>query len=262
MADGTASGRIALVTGGGRGIGRAISVRLAAAGACVAVNYRRDEASASETVAEIEAAGGTAKAYQASIDRWDDDVRLVEEVTTDFGGLDILVNNGGIASRGRFVADTDPDELERVVRTHAFGPHHLCHLALPWMRRRDRSDIIMISSIATDFMSAGSGPYNMGKAAVEALSRTLAHEEAVNGVRVNTIAPGLVATDMGDRLARAAAGAQTADDLGTSAPFGRICQPEDIADAVVFLVSDAASLITGQRICVDGGGLRPSSPHT
>jgi NAD(P)-dependent dehydrogenase (short-subunit alcohol dehydrogenase family) len=207
------------------------------------------------TVADIEAAGGTAKAYQASIDSWDEDKAMVEAVLADLGAVDILVNNGGIASRGLKVADTDPAELERVVRTHAIGPHFLSKLVLPSMRTRPRGDIVMISSVATNVHSANGAPYNMGKAAQEALALTLAKEERDNGIHVNIVAPGLVATDMGDRLARAIAGVQSAAELDKSSPFGRVCRPDDVADVVLFLVSEAAGYLTGQRIEVDGGGM-------
>jgi 3-oxoacyl-[acyl-carrier protein] reductase len=248
------SGRVALVTGGGRGIGRGISIALAAGGAAVAVNYRKDAEAAKATVAEIEAAGGTARAYQASVDSWDADVGMVEAVTAELGPVDILVNNGGIASRGQSVADTDPPEVERVVRTHAIGPHYLCKLVVPGMRTNGRGDIVMISSVATVQMAANGAPYNMGKAALEALAQTLANEERANGIRVNIVAPGLVVSDMGDRLARAAAGVENAEALDARSPFGRIGRPQDVADVVRFLVSDKARLVTGQRIIVDGGG--------
>jgi len=247
-------GRVALVTGGGRGIGRAISLRLAADGADVAVNFRRDGDAANRTMGEIEAGGGRGRTYQASVDDWEQDVAMVEAVISDFGHIDILVNNGGIASRGHRVADTDPAELERVVRTHAIGPHFLCKLVLPSMRTRPRGDIIMISSTATSYMAGNGAPYNMGKAALEALALTLAKEERGNGVHVNIVAPGLVVTDMGDRLARATAGVEQAADLDAVSPFGRVCRPEDVAGTVAFLVSDAASYLTGQRVMVDGGG--------
>ncbi|MCA6237421.1 MAG: SDR family NAD(P)-dependent oxidoreductase, partial [Phenylobacterium sp.] len=120
------SGRVALVTGGGRGIGRAISLFLAEAGADVAVNYRSDAEAAEETAAEIRAMGRTARTYAAAVEDFDQDAAMAEAVVRDFGGVDILVNNAGIASRGQSVADTDPAEMERVVRVHAFGPHYLC----------------------------------------------------------------------------------------------------------------------------------------
>ncbi len=169
-------GRAALVTGGGRGIGRAIALSLAEAGADVAVNYRRDAEAAAETVKEIEAMGRTAKAYAASVENWDEDVAMAAEVVKDFPTLSILVNNAGIASRGQAVADTDPAEMERVVRVHAFGPHYLAKLLVPHLRTQGRADIIMISSVATLGMGARGAPYNMGKAAMEALALTLAKE--------------------------------------------------------------------------------------
>jgi len=126
--------KIALVTGGSRGIGRGICLALAQEGAAVAVNYRRDAEAANETVAAIEAAGGAARAYQASVDDESQDRAMVDQVLADFGYVDILVNNAGIASRGQSVFETEPSELERVIRTHALGPHHLSQAVLPSMR--------------------------------------------------------------------------------------------------------------------------------
>ncbi len=257
-------GRVAIVTGGGRGIGRGISELLAANGATVAVNYRRDAQAAADTVATIEAAAarsgnGSARAYAASVDHADECAALVAAVIADYGGIDILVCNAGIASRGRLVADTDPDEMMRVVATHAFGPHHLAREALPSMRTRGRGDIVMISSVATSHMSANGAPYNMGKAAMEALAFSLAKEERRYGIHVNVVAPGLVETDMGLRLARALSGDRDMEDLRSmdaGAPFGRVCQPADIANVVLWLCSDGAGYVTGQRIEVDGGGNR------
>jgi 3-oxoacyl-[acyl-carrier protein] reductase len=251
------SGRVALVSGGSRGVGRAIAVKLAQDGAGVAVNYRRDQQAAEETVAEIEALGGTARAYQASIDSWDEDRAMTEAALADFGAIDILVNNAGIASRGLAVADTEPSELARVMGTHAFGAHFLCHLLVPQMRQRPRGDIVMISSVATRHMAGWGAPYNMGKAALEALALSLAKEEQAHGIRVNIVAPGLVVTEMGHRLAKATMGVDRATDLDQAFPFGRVCRPEDVADVVAFVVSDAGSYVSGQRIEVDGGGILP-----
>ncbi len=250
------SKRVALVTGGGRGIGRAISLRLARDDIDVAVNYHRDEAAAAATVTDIEALGGHAKAYRASVDSWDDDVTLVEALLADFGHVDILVHNGGIASRGNSVADTEASEMERVVRTHAFGPFYLSKLLVPQMRSLGRGDIIFISSVATEQYTVNGSPYNMGKAAAEALAYTLASEEQQHGIRVNIVAPGLVATDMGDRLAKATTGgaATSAAELDDRFPFGRVARPEDVADVVAFFVSDAASYVSRQRVTVNGGG--------
>jgi NAD(P)-dependent dehydrogenase (short-subunit alcohol dehydrogenase family) len=248
-------GRVALVSGGGRGIGRAISLALAEDGAAVAVNYRRDREAADETVKVINGQGGRATAYPASIDSYEDDRAMVDMVVRDYGYIDILVNNAGIASRGQSVSDTDPAELERVVRVHALAAHHLCQLVLPSMRTRPRGDIVMISSVASQSNAANGAPYNMGKAALEALAFTLAKEERGHGVRVNVVAPGLVETEMGRRLVKAAAGVTDLRRLDAMSPYGRVCQPEDVAGVVRFLVSDGAGYVNGQRLYVDGGGV-------
>ena len=246
--------RVALVTGGGRGVGKGISLSLAAAGASVAVNYRRDEESAAETVREIEALGGKAIAFSASVDDYEQNARMVADIERDLGPVSILVNNAGIASRGRSVVDTDPEEMRRVVATHAFGPHYLAALTLPKMRTLGRGDIIMISSVATRSLGPNGAPYNMGKTAMEALAYTLAKEEREHGIRVNIVAPGLVDTDMGQRLIKAVQGVEDIRSLDQSMPFGRVCQPEDVANVVRFLVSDENSYLTGERLYCDGGG--------
>ena len=147
---------------------------LAQDGATVAVNYRRDSDSAEETVKMIESAGGQARAYCASVDNLEEDQLMVSRIEEDFGPIAILVNNAGIASRGRMVADRDADELLRGVATHAIGPHYLSRLVLPGMRSLDRGDIVMISSVATRSLGSHGAPYNMGKTAMEALAYTLA----------------------------------------------------------------------------------------
>ena len=248
------TGRAALVTGGGRGIGKAIALALAEAGADVAVNYRRDEGAAAETVGEVEAMGRKAKAYSASVENWDEDLAMVAEVVGDFGKIDILINNAGIASRGQSVADTDPAEMERVVRVHAFGPHYLSKLVVPQMRALGRGDIVMISSVATLGMGARGAPYNMGKAAMEALALTIAKEEREHGIRANIVAPSLTVTEMGKRLARATMGAEDIHALDSRMPFGRVSTPEDVASAVTWLVSSANPYASGQKINIHGGG--------
>jgi NAD(P)-dependent dehydrogenase (short-subunit alcohol dehydrogenase family) len=248
------SGRVALVTGGGRGIGKAIALSLAEAGADVAVNYRRDGEAAEAVVKEIEGIGRKAKAYQASVENWDEDQKMVADVLADFGKIDILVNNAGIASRGQSVVDTDPAEMERVVRVHAFGPHYLCKLVAPHMRGLGRGDIVMISSVATLGMGPRGAPYNMGKAAMEALALTLAKEEREHGIRTNIVAPSLTVTEMGKRLTRATTGIEDIHQLDARSPFGRVSTPEDVAAAVTWLVSSANPYANGQKININGGG--------
>lgn len=247
-------GRIALVTGGGRGIGRGIAMGLAEDGADLALIYRSDEAAAAETAAAIRAKGRRAHAIRASVDNFAELEAAVAEFGRALGPIGILVNNAGIASRGRAVADTDPAEMERVVRVHAFGPFYLSKLVLPAMRGLGRGDIIMISSVATLSYAGNGSPYNMGKAAVEALAFTLAKEEVRHGIRVNIVAPPLVESEMGRRLAKARFGVDSLRDLDQRMPFGHVCQPEDIANVVRFLVSDQNSYVSGEKISVHGAG--------
>ncbi len=251
-------GRVALVTGSGRGIGRAIALRLARDGADVAVNYRREAEAAAEVVREIEALGRRAKAYPASVDQVDQCAALVDAVVADFGGIDILVNNAGIASRGHSVADTDPAEFERVMRTHCFAPHYMSKFVLPSMRERarekGRGDIIMISSVATLYHAPNGAPYSMGKAAAEELALVLSKEERPNNIRTNIVAPGLTVTDMGNRLAKATRGVADIHELDADSAFGRVAVPEDVAAAVAYLVSADGEYVNGQKINLHGGG--------
>ncbi len=208
-----------------------------------------------KTVDEIRTSGGIAIATHARVDRAEDNAAMIEAVTDELGPISILVHNGGIASKGRSVADTDPEEVERLLRIQAIGPHHLTGLVLPGMRRCGRGDIVMISSVAAHALGPLGAPYNMAKAALEALAHTVAKEEAANGIHVNIVAPGLVASEMGDRLtaARSKGATRRAEELDSQSPFGHVCRPSEIADVVSFLVSPGAGYLTGQRVVVDGG---------
>jgi 3-oxoacyl-[acyl-carrier protein] reductase len=221
----------------------------------VAVNYHRDKDAADETVAAIERLGRQAGAFPAAVESAEDDEALVASVVASFGQLDALVHNAGVSNRGRTVADTDPAEVERVVGVHAIGAHHLCRLAVPHLRQRPRGDIVMISSQSTRSNDPNAAPYTMGKAALEALAYSLANEEAGNGIRVNVVAAGLMNTDMGRRLVKGVFGLADIHDLDPRVALGRVSEPEDVAQAVRFLVSERGALVTGQRIGVDGGGL-------
>ncbi|REJ81114.1 MAG: SDR family NAD(P)-dependent oxidoreductase [Acidobacteria bacterium] len=248
------TGRVALVTGGSRGIGRAIALALAEDGADVAINYRRDAAAAEETARAAREMGRRALCVAASIDDTEAVDAMVETVVAELGPPSILVNNAGIASRGHTVEETDPAELERVLRVHALGPHRLCGRLAKHLRQHRRSDIVMISSVATLRHAAGGAPYNMAKAAMESLAWTLAKELRPDGVRVNIVAPGLVETEMGRRLVKARSGIEDLRQLDDEMPFGRVCQPEDIAGVVRGLVSDRFGYVTGEKINVHGGG--------
>lgn len=247
MADLT--GRRVLVTGGGRGIGAGIVSCLAARGAAVVLTYRRDADAARATA---ERTGATA----LHLDLTDPETvaTAVSSAAGTLGGLDAVVANAGVASSGRYVADTTLDELNRVLAVHAIGPHQLCRAALPHLRAAGRADIVFVSSVVTRSPMAGGAPYTMGKAAVEALAACLAREERAHGVRVNVVAPGLVDTEMGRRLVRATQGVEDIRDLDATSPFGRVCAPADVAEVVGFLLG--AAYVTDQRITIDGGTFR------
>jgi NAD(P)-dependent dehydrogenase (short-subunit alcohol dehydrogenase family) len=220
----------------------------------VAINYRRDRESAEETVAGLVKLGVRAKAYPASVEKWEDDVRMVEEAIADFGSISILVNNAGLAPRGNIIAETDPVELATLMGVHALGPQYLCNLLIPQMRSCPRGDIVVISSVATIDYPARGGPYNMAKAAGEALALTVSKEEREHGIRAHIVAPGLTATEMGSRGARATTGVTDIHELASRSPFGRVSEPEDVAALVAWLVSDANAYVNGQKVYVNGGG--------
>lgn len=247
------AGRTALVSGGSRGIGRAIALGLAADGADVAVNYRRDADAAQATVTEIEKLGRRAKAYAADVGEWEQCAAMAEGALADFGRIDILVCNAGVASRGQTVVDTDPREPDKLWKTHVYSAWALAKLLVPKMREAPRGDVVMISSVATQYLAPNSAPYNMAKVALEALAVTLAKEERHHGIHVNVVAPGLVDTDMGRRLVKGAMGVSDIRSMDSSSAFGHVCTPEEVADAVRFLVSERAGYLTCQRIGVDGG---------
>jgi NAD(P)-dependent dehydrogenase (short-subunit alcohol dehydrogenase family) len=251
------SGRTALVTGGSRGIGAATALAFAGGGARVAVNYRGNAEAAAEVVTAITAAGGVARSYQADIGDEGACAAMVEAVAADLGPIGILVNNAGVgsASEGQPpIASMADDQLQRLFRVHVFGPLHLCRLVVPAMRALGRGDVIMVSSVAAQAYGPRMGVYSMAKSAMEAMAYTLAKEERQHGIRVNVVAPGLVETDMGKLLVSFARGVSDIRTLDAASPFGFVCQPADIANAIAFLCSEEGRYITNQRLTVSGGG--------
>jgi len=246
-------GRVAMVTGGGRGIGKGIALALAKDGADVAIIYRRDEDAAQQTAAEIKALGSKAAIFSADLTDFDRIESAVGEALQTFGKIDILVNNAGIASRGRTIMETDITELRKVIDSHVFGSFCFTRAVLPSMRQQPRGDIIYISSIAVEHLDANGGPYSMAKCALEAMAITLAKEERAHNIRVNIVRPGLVETDMGVRLAKATMGIKDIKDIYADSPFGRVGLPSDIGNTVAFLVSKGAEYITRAVISVGGG---------
>lgn len=247
------SGKVAFITGGNRGIGAGCALKLAEAGADIAFTYRRDQESAEETKAKIEALGRRAYVQQADVCVEDDIKGACANTIRELGKIDILVANAGIASRGNTVRDTSTEEFRRLIDTHVFGALWACQGVIDSMREQGDGRIILISSVATRNHSANGAPYTIAKVAMEALANTLAQEEGPNGIRTNIIGPGLVETEMGRRLSKAR-GTKDIKDLYATFPFGRVCQPEDIGNLVVFFASGEGGYINGQRVYVDGGG--------
>ena len=252
----TLEGRVAIVTGGSRGIGKGISLALAKAGADVAICFRKDEDAAKKTVTEIEKMGRKAVAFQADIADYDKVKEAVAKTVDTFGKIDILINNAGNVSRGNYIADTDVNEMRRLMGVHAFGAFYFVQSVLPHMRKQKRGDIHFISSVATINCHPGQGPYVMAKAALEAMAKVLAKEELPNNIRVNIIAPGLVETEFGRRLVEATVG-KNIKEMYPKMPFGRVCQPADVGNLCAFLCSDEGGYISGYVIHIDGGRWKP-----
>jgi NAD(P)-dependent dehydrogenase (short-subunit alcohol dehydrogenase family) len=254
---GSLTGRNALVTGASRGIGRAIALKLASDGANILVNYANNVSAAEGVVDEIRELGVRSESYQADVSDRTACEAMVDSAIETFGQIDILVNNAGIGSSGidrPTITEATYEQYELLLGANLWGPIYMSKALVPHMRSAERSDIVMISSVATDSYSERMGLYSIGKAGMEALAYTLAKEERANGMRVNVVAPGLVDTDMGRKLITLLPGSDDMRDRDTAAPFGYVCTPEDIASAVYFLVSENGRYLTNQRIAVNGGG--------
>ena len=240
-------GRVALVTGASRGIGRAIALKLAALGARVTVNYRSGEAAADEVVAAITSAGGEARAFRADVSDEEAATSLVKAVVATYGQLDILVNNAGI-TRDNIMARMKADDFDAVLATNLRSCWLMCRAALRVMMRARYGRIVNISSVTALMGNAGQSNYAASKAGIIGMSKSLAREIASRGITVNVVAPGFIATDMT---------AELSEDLLETArahiPLGRMGQPSEVAAAVAFLASDEAKYITGQTLNVDGG---------
>ncbi len=252
---GKLEGRTALVTGGSRGIGRAIALRFAEEGADVAINYTSNETAALETKQAVEAMGRRAAIYQADVGDEAAVTAMCDQAVADFGQIDALINNAGLGSAAinrPHIADATNDQWNRLLNVNVWGPIFLCRSLVPHLRQADRSDVIMISSIAAQALNPGFGVYSVSKAALEAMAHTLAREEKAHGMRVNMIAPGLVDTDMGRRIVEATGGPSDLDEVAKRSPFGFVCTAEDIAATVAHLCSDDGRYITNQRITISG----------
>ncbi len=241
------TGKNALVTGAGRGIGKAIALELAAKGAFVIVNYNGSKEAAEQTVAEIKAAGGDAIAYQCSVSDYEACGAMITALIKEYAHIDILVNNAGITKDGLLMKMSEED-FDAVINTNLKGCFNtIRHMSRYFLKQR-AGKIINISSVSGILGNAGQANYSASKAGVIGLTKAVARELASRGINVNAVAPGFVETDMTDALSDS-----VKENLKSQIPLGKIGHPQDIAKAVAFLASPDANYITGQVLSVDGG---------
>jgi 3-oxoacyl-[acyl-carrier protein] reductase len=243
------TGKVALVTGASKGIGAGIARGLAAAGAAVAVNYSSDQKGAEATVSAIEAAGGRAIAVQADVSRSADVRSMFETVKSQFGSLDVLVNNAGVFSFGP-LEDVNEEEFHRQFNTNVLAPILTSREALKYFPASGGS-IVNVGSVVSDNPQPQSVVYASSKGALDTLTSVLSKELGERKIRVNTVAPGITNTE-GVRAAGVKDSPFEAAMVGMT-PLGRMGTPEDIAPVVVFLASDQAAWLTGERISASGG---------
>jgi 3-oxoacyl-[acyl-carrier protein] reductase len=239
--------RIAIVTGGATGIGKAITQALVKQGCHVVINYNTSAAAAEALVAEIIATGGKAIAVQADVSKLEDAKRLVDATLSTFGGLNIVVNNAGIVADNLMLRMSE-DQFDKVINTNLKGVWNVCKSALKPLLKSDYARIVNISSVSGVVGNAGQTNYSAAKAGIIGLTKALAREVASRGVTVNAVAPGFIETAM--------TGALTPEVITywqQAIPLKRFGKPEDVAQAVVFLVGPNASYITGHVLEVDGG---------
>jgi 3-oxoacyl-[acyl-carrier protein] reductase len=239
----------AIVTGGSRGIGKAIVKALVREGAKVAFVYRGSADAARELEAEIAAAGGVAKAYQADVADFAQAEKVVDAVVADWGKIDILVNNAGVV-RDKLFLQMEADDWNTVIGTNLGGPFAFCKaVAKPMAFKQRKGRIVNVSSIAATHVNVGQANYAASKGAINSFTKVLAAELGRRNVLVNAVAPGFIETDMSAAVLNMAGG----DKIKSAVPLKRLGTPDDIANVVLFLCGPAASYVTGQVITVDGG---------
>lgn len=239
--------KIAVVTGAGRGIGKAIAMHLAKEGATVIINYHGSRDRAAEVEAAIRKNGGKAEAVQCDVSDFSACEAFIGNVIKTYGRLDILVNNAGI-TRDNLMIKMKEEDFDAVISTNLKGAFHCMKFASRQMIRQRSGRIINISSVSGVMGNAGQTNYAASKAGLIGLTKSAARELASRHITVNAIAPGFIQTDMTDVLPDAVKAAATAQ-----IPLGAFGKPEDIAETAAFLASEKAGYITGQVICVDGG---------
>ena len=243
-------GRVALVTGGSRGIGKAISMAMAEAGADVMVNFVSNESTAEATAEEIRTLGRKALTYQADVADLEAVRAMVGAAVEGLGKVDILVCNAGIIRRDSHVYGADLEEFREVIENHVMGAFNCVQAVLPNMREQPKGDIQLIGSTNAKMLPMGLTSYNVAKAGIEVMGRVLSKEEQGHGIRVNVIAPTTTETDMASGLLKRY-GFSSFREVDPYLPLGRIAQPRDTGNLCAFLASEAGGHISGQVIYVD-----------
>ncbi len=237
-----------LVTGASRGIGRATALRFAEGGFCVAVNYRKNHEIALEVCDEIIKKGGFAKAYCADISNVEETRKMIDQIRSDFGEIDVLVNNAGVALKQGLFTDFPDEDVRDIFETNVFGMMNCCRNVIPDFVKKHSGKIINISSIWGICGASCETIYSASKAAVIGFTKALAKELAPSGINVNCIAPGMIETDMNAHLS-----AEDVESFRQEIPLMRIGKASEVANAIYFLASEDARYITGQVLSVDGG---------
>lgn len=240
-------GKTAIVTGGSRGIGRAIALAIAAKGANVAVNYTSNKESADRVVAEIEGTGAAAMAVKADVSNVEEVENLVKEVLNKFGSIDILINNAGI-TRDNLLIRMSEKEFDEVLGTNLKGAFNCTKAVSKVMIKQKSGKIINVSSVVGIIGNAGQSNYAAAKAGLIGFTKSVAKELAKRGITVNAVAPGFIETDMTSKLPEKAK-----VEFLNNIPLSRPGKPEDVAKAVLFLASEYSDYITGQVLNIDGG---------
>lgn len=240
-------GKIAVVTGASRGIGRAVALELAARGAIVIINYNGSEDGANQVKAQIEEKGGKAAIAQCNVADFAECEQFIKKITEDFGRIDILVNNAGITKDGLLMRMSEAD-FDQVLAVNLKGTFHCIRFASRQMMKQRKGCIINMASVVGVAGNPGQANYAASKAGVIGLTKTAAKELASRGITVNAIAPGFIETEMTEVLSE-----EVKNKTKEQIPLGAFGKPEDVAKAVAFLASEEAAYITGQVLHVDGG---------